>query len=96
MYKFKIYLYKYHSILISQLHINEYLCSKLCLYDCTHKVTIFAEIVRVQFLFADQRENCSEDKPVACVEVNLKNFLVQCAGLFSSSITFTVTKSSLI
>lgn len=30
------------------------------------------------------------------LEVNLKNFLVQRAGLFSSSITFTITKSSLI
>lgn len=83
-------------MLTFQLPIAEYLCSELCLCDCTHKVMLFAEIVQVPFLFAGKGGNCFEDKSVACVEVNLKNFLVQCARLFSSSITFTITKSSLI
>lgn len=63
--------------------------------DCAHKVTSFAGSPS-SVVVSGQGGICFEDKCVACVEVNLKNFLVQCAGLFSSSITFTITKSSLI
>lgn len=47
-------------------------------------------------MFAGRGGNCFKDKLVACVEVYLGTIHVQCARLFISTVTLTITKSCLI